>query len=685
MKKTLLIALGLFCGALLLGGPGTPATGASGAVKAPGKSGESAWTPIGPYGGYVHGLARNAKFPNEIYVSVGDDPSQIYRSTNGGDAWARTIVIQDAVIDVAADPGNADVVYAYAKQTLYRSSDRGATFPEAIPLPDGFRGFEGRMAILPSNVKTIFLAGSFMTSHSVWTFCPAVAKTEDGGQTWTVTKFEPTATFGHAFDIGIPAANPDVVYLCTRIEKPHLTKVSVYRSSNGGTSYANVTDNAVFNAQSTNYVDALAVHPTDPNTAWVAHTTGVARTTDGGKSWRNQSTPAGFELAALAPDAARPRTLYGLGASAETGARGCWKSTDAGATWTNYDDGIYGWGARILVRGSAIIAGTEAGLFKSRDAGVRWTPVHAGIRAGRSWSFAVSSLAPSTIYAGVDTYGLFRTTNGGGAWNKCPDFFLSGSVQGLLVHPADPKTVFFLAVGCSDQPVYRSTDGGRTRTKILDKEVSGIFGDPKNLRRIAATGRVYNAESDPKYPGLYLTSNGGAGWTPVKISNQKGYVIEAAAFAPSSANVIYAGGHTGGYSQGLIYKTVNGGASWARLPWTPEYITCIAVDAKNPDIVYAGTMGDGVYRSADGGGTWVRCSAGADGEGAYSIVVNGRDPDKVVYGGRGGVFLSTDRGLTWTDISEGLLDTYIHHVEFHAASRTLFVGTSNAGIWKKKL
>ncbi|MCJ7588483.1 MAG: hypothetical protein MUQ00_11385 [Candidatus Aminicenantes bacterium] len=48
------------------------------------------------------------------------------------------------------------------------------------------------------------------------------------------------------------------------------------------------------------------------------------------------------------------------------------------------------------------------------------------------------------------------------------------------------------------------------------------------------------------------------------------------------------------------------------------------------------------------------------------------------------MFQSKDRGLTWTDISDGLLDKNVTHLEFHASSRTLFAGTYGAGIWKKK-
>lgn len=196
------------------------------------------------------------------------------------------------------------------------------------------------------------------------------------------------------------------------------------------------------------------------------------------------------------------------------------------------------------------------------------------------------------------------------------------------------------------------------------------------------TGKVYNSSSDPRYIGLYLTSNSGDNWTLIKIANETGYAINAAAFAPSNSNVMYAGGLTEDYSKGVMYQTANGGASWTRLPWAYREIKSIAVDPKDPNIVYAGTSWDGTYRSADGGQTW---TMGSGPDGAYSIIVNKSNPNEVIVGGGGGIYRSTDRGLTWTDISEGLIDKNITHLEFHAASRTLFAGTYGAGIWKKKL
>ena len=167
-----------------------------------------------------------------------------------------------------------------------------------------------------------------------------------------------------------------------------------------------------------------------------------------------------------------------------------------------------------------------------------------------------------------------------------------------------------------------------------------------------------------------------------KIANETSYVIQAAAVAPSNGNIIYAGGNAGDYSKGVLYSTANGGASWTRLNWASRSIEAIGVDPQDPKIVYAATSWDGTYRSADGGQTWTK-SIGPSG--AASILVNRANPNEVFSGGGDGVYRSTDRGLTWTDISEGLLDKSITQLDFHAATRTLYAGTGNAGIWKKKI
>ncbi|HEX4494529.1 MAG TPA: hypothetical protein VIE43_02580, partial [Thermoanaerobaculia bacterium] len=88
--------------------------------------------------------------------------------------------------------------------------------------------------------------------------------------------------------------------------------------------------------------------------------------------------------------------------------------------------------------------------------------------------------------------------------------------------------------------------------------------------------------------------------------------VTSIAAVESNPNLVYIGGASGG-----VWKSVNGGVTW-----TPVFddqpvasIGALAIDPSNPDVVWAGTgegnprnsvsIGDGIYRSPDGGKTWV--------------------------------------------------------------------------------
>lgn len=691
MKKFIFILSGFLCWSALSGGRaipdgnsrgGTNTTARPAALTLPSSS-ESAWTSIGPAGGENGALARNPRYPNELYAAFGEYPSQIFRSVNGAKTWTRLLVLSDSDIvhDVVTDPENAAIVYLYTGTKILKSKDRGLTFPESIPFPDNFLAEGGKMAIHPSNSKIIIITGLIWTDFSQGIFCAAVARTMNGGRTWTVTKFEPASEYGYIYDIKFHPKNRQIVFICGQIGGVFgASKACVFRSTDGGESYKNVAKGIL---RSSIAAYAVALHPTDANTAVVSLFEGLVRTTDGGRFWENVPLGTCTAMHVLEWDKADPDTVYGLSGYNTEGSRGCWKSSDGGVNWTNYDDGIYGAGRDLLVDGRTLIAGTWGGVFKSTNAGALWTDASAGIHASRVGAFGVAPSSARTIYSEVAHSGLFKTANGGAAWARCPSFDPGDSILGLLVHPSKPKTLFFLAGSEGEVDVYKSVDGARSIKLLFHKDVAGIFGDPNNPNRIAVTGKVHESAGAIRYIGMYLSSDGGDNWTPVKIANVTGYSIAAAAFAPSNSNVIFAGGGNGDFTKGIVYVTKNGGATWTKLPWPFTYVRSVAVDPKNPEIVYAGTDGYGTYRSANGGQTWTK--AGELVGGASSILIPKSIPNNVIVGSRFGVYRSRDRGLTWTDISAGLTDKHITHLEFHPGSRTLFAGTYNAGIWKKKL
>ncbi|HEV8578037.1 MAG TPA: hypothetical protein VGX68_03050 [Thermoanaerobaculia bacterium] len=141
--------------------------------------------------------------------------------------------------------------------------------------------------------------------------------------------------------------------------------------------------------------------------------------------------------------------------------------------------------------------------------------------------------------------------------------------------------------------------------------------------------------------------------------------VAAIAAVESNPNIVYAGAATGG-----VWKSVNGG-----LTWTPLFddqpvasIGAVAVFQANPDVVWVGTgegnprnsasIGNGVYRSLDGGKTWTHLGLEKT-ERIYRVVLHPTDPDVAWVSALGqewgenperGVFKTEDGGKTWSKV-----------------------------------
>lgn len=148
-------------------------------------------------------------------------------------------------------------------------------------------------------------------------------------------------------------------------------------------------------------------------------------------------------------------------------------------------------------------------------------------------------------------------------------------------------------------------------------------------------------------------------WMPLGPGNIGGrtrsFVIH-----PSDPNIMYAGAVGGG-----VWKTIDGGASW--LPagdFLPSIgISALAMDPRNPDTLYAGTgewytgslrgdsiRGVGIFKTTDGGTTWALITAATTTSFYYvnKIVISPGDSNRIYAATYGGVWTSLDAGVTWT-------------------------------------
>jgi len=184
--------------------------------------------------------------------------------------------------------------------------------------------------------------------------------------------------------------------------------------------------------------------------------------------------------------------------------------------------------------------------------------------------------------------------------------------------------------------------------------------------------------------GVWKTKDAGRTWVPI-FDDQPVASIGALAVAPSAPDVIYVGSGEStlrdsvGFGNG-VYKSIDAGRTWTHLGLDEtQHIGKIAIDPKNPDIVfvaaighlYAANEGRGVFRSKDGGRTWQKVLYKDENVGAVEVVIDPTN-SRVVYAGLwntrrppwftyaptngpgGGIYKSTDAGATWLQLTAGL-------------------------------
>jgi photosystem II stability/assembly factor-like uncharacterized protein len=328
---------------------------------------------------------------------------------------------------------------------------------------------------------------------------------------------------------------------------------------------------------------------------------------------------------------------------------------------------------------TVIDAGSQLGtVYKSENGGARWHPLGGGLPGGGIGALAIDPIAPNTVYAGTWREGVFKSTDAGATWVEAntglPEEDLA--VSALVVDPSDPSTLY-VSVSTSiywEGTVYRSTDGATTWSDA---------GFPGPAKAIA----VDSADPSRIYAGHFRSQDGGATWTRMVFDDHCDCGKPTAfALDPTTPGVLFAALDQGLIYSGSVQRTTDDGATWEEVLSTDPVVSLVSAPSSStgPSALYAGTgqyAPGHVHKSVDGGMSWLVASNGLPTGEVRSLAVDPRDPQHVYAGSiEGGVSETRDGAASWRLRNRGFREEGIVALAVSPSTpSTIYAGTNVGG------
>ncbi|MCB0688217.1 MAG: glycosyl hydrolase [Saprospiraceae bacterium] len=259
-------------------------------------------------------------------------------------------------------------------------------------------------------------------------------------------------------------------------------------------------------------------------------------------------------------------------------------------------------------------------------------------------------------------------------WRNIGPAFCAGRIADIAIHPQDEHT-WYIAVASGG--VWKTENSGTTWKSLFDGQKSYSTGcitiDPNNNHTVwVGTGENVGGRHVGFGDGIYRSNDDGVSWKNMGLKASEH--ISKIIVHPSNSDIVFVAVQGPLWSKGGergFYKSTDGGNTWHRTLGDDEWtgVTDIALDPRDPDVIYAATwqrhrtvaayMGGGpgsaIYRSTDGGENWEKLTSGIPKSnlGKIGLAVSPQNPDKVYAvietdRTQGGLYLSSDRGNSWT-------------------------------------
>lgn len=489
----------------------------------------------------------------------------------------------------------------------------------------------GDLAVAPSDPNVIYIGTGEADMRSDISFGNGVYKSTDAGKTWAHLGLEDTRQIGRVI---VDPRDPNIVLVAALGHGfgPNPER-GVYRTSDGGRTWKKV----LYKDENTGAID-LAFDPDDSQTVYAT-------------LWNTR------------------RVAWSQYAPNNGPGGGLFKSRDGGLTWKQLQgnglpDGIWGRSGVAVGAGTrgqrvyTLIDAGRPGLYRSDDSGETWKLTNTDPRIrSRAWYFSgitVDPKDPDAIYS--SNVSLYRSSDGGRNFKTIRGAPGGDDYHTLWIDPDNPERM----ISGGDQGAIVTLNGGRTWSTWFNQPTAQFY-------HVAVDNQfpyhVYGAQQDSGTAAVKSRSDYGSityrDWQPIG-AGESGYIQPD----PVNPDIVY-GGSTGGETfrfnrrtgqvQDVTPTPPSPGSAKYRYPWT----TALAFAPQAPHALYQGSQF--LFKTINGGASWATISPD------LTVPKKGKEDGKsVIYTiahspvAAGQIWVGTDNGLiqltrddgkTWQEVT----------------------------------
>jgi len=625
--------------------------------------------------GSVGDVAISISNPDIIYVGSGEGLHRpdlgvgdgVFKSVDGGKTWQhKGLHDVQQIARVIIHPTNPDIVFvagvghpygANEERGVFRSNDGGNTWERVLYINHNTGAMQ--VEFDPTNPQILYADmwehqegpwenASFSGTHS------GLYKSTDGGTSWkALTKGLPNADHGLGrIGVGISPSNPQRLY--ATVDANQLA--GIYRSDDGGENWYLLSDDYRLWGRGSDFAE-IKVHPKDPDVIFVANIASY-RSNDGGKTWFSiKGAPGGDDYHRIWIHPEFPEIML---FAADQGAT---ITVNGGKTWSSWynqptaqlyhvatDNAFPYWvyGGQQESGAIGIASRGNGGQISFRD----WMGV-----GSDEYAYVAPDPKDSNIIYGGRVMRFDKRT--GQAQNVAPEALRSGKFRmlrtlPLMFHPQDDNMLLF-----ATNVLWKTMNGGQN-WEIISPDLTR-----KQPELPASIGDFKNEE--------------------MESMPQRGVIYS---LAPShlQKNTIWAG-----TDDGLVHITKDGGKTWTDV--TPPVLTSwdkiSQIDAGHFDVntayiavnaIRKDDMKPHVYKTNDGGATWIEIVQGMNEMGPVNVVREDPKQKGLLYvGTEREVYFSIDDGAHWQSLRSNMPATSVRDLVIH--ENDLVVGTHGRSIW----